>query len=77
MLLNAGDMADLGIAEGDPVTIASERGKMEALKAIPFDVPRGSALAYYPEANVLVGTEIDPRSKTPAFKSVPVWVANV
>ena len=21
-----------------------------------------------------VGTEVDPRSKTPAFKSVPVWI---
>jgi hypothetical protein len=30
-------------------------------------------MAYYPEANVLCGTAVDPRSKTPAFKSVPVW----
>ncbi|WP_116653958.1 FdhF/YdeP family oxidoreductase [Pelagibacterium sediminicola] len=77
VLLNVEDMAELGVTEGDPIDIASERGTMKALKAIAFDVPRGSALAYYPEANVLVGTEIDPRSKTPAFKSVPVWVANV
>ena len=39
-----------------------------------FDLPRGSALAYYPEANVLCGMAIDPRSKTPAFKSVEVPV---
>ncbi len=39
--------------------------------ATAFDLPRGSALAYYPEANVLCGTAVDPRSKTPAFKSVP------
>lgn len=76
VLLNADDMAEMGIAEGDTIDIASERGTMKALKALSFDVPRGSALAYYPEANVLVGTEIDPRSKTPAFKSVPVWVAS-
>ena len=31
-------------------------------------------MAYYPEANMLVGTEIDRRSKTPAVKSVPVWI---
>jgi anaerobic selenocysteine-containing dehydrogenase len=31
-------------------------------------------MAYYPEANVLIGTEHDPRSKTPAFKSVPVKI---
>jgi anaerobic selenocysteine-containing dehydrogenase len=42
--------------------------------ATAFDLPRGSALAYYPEANVLCGTAVDPRSKTPAFKSVPVWI---
>ena len=39
---------------------------------MPFDLPRGSALAYYPEANVLCGTAVDPRSKTPAFKSIPI-----
>jgi anaerobic selenocysteine-containing dehydrogenase len=42
--------------------------------ATAFDLPRGSALAYYPEANVLCGTAVDPRSRTPAFKSVPVWI---
>ncbi len=42
--------------------------------ATAFDLPPGSALAYYPEANVLCGTAVDPRSKTPAFKSVPIWI---
>jgi len=27
---------------------------------------------YCPEANVLVPSQLDPRSKTPAFKHVPV-----
>jgi len=27
---------------------------------------------YYPEANVLVPTDVDPESKTPAFKAVAV-----
>lgn len=73
VLLNAEDMAAFGLAEGDEVTVASEVGRMRA-KAMAFDLPRGSAMAYYPEANVLVGTAVDPRSKTPAFKSVPVWI---
>ena len=51
----------------------SDTGRMGAI-ATMFDLPRGSAMAYYPEANVLVGTQVDPRSKTPAFKSVPVWI---
>jgi hypothetical protein len=29
---------------------------------------------YYPEANVLVPRDVDPRSKTPAFKSVLVEI---
>ncbi len=74
VLLNGKDMEEMGIAEGDLIDLASEQGKMSKLKALSFDIPRGSALAYYPEANVLVGTAIDPRSKTPAFKSVPVWI---
>ncbi|WP_417582726.1 FdhF/YdeP family oxidoreductase [Pelagibacterium sp.] len=74
VLLNGKDMEEMGIAEGDLIDIASEQGRMSKLKALSFDIPRGSALAYYPEANVLVGTVIDPRSKTPAFKSVPIWI---
>ncbi|MNU03987.1 molybdopterin dinucleotide binding domain protein [compost metagenome] len=66
-------MAAFGVHEGQTVTLASETGRMAAI-ATAFDLPRGSAMAYYPEANVLVGTQVDPRSKTPAFKSVPVWI---
>jgi hypothetical protein len=29
---------------------------------------------YYPEANVLVPRDVDPQSKTPAFKSVLIEV---
>lgn len=71
VFLNADDMVQFGVAEGQTVTLASEVGRMQAI-ATAFDLPRGSAMAYYPEANVLVGTAVDPRSKTPAFKSVAV-----
>ncbi len=73
VFLNAEDMAAFGLSEGQAVTVASDTGRMSAIATL-FDLPRGSAMAYYPEANVLVGTEVDPRSKTPAFKSVPVWI---
>lgn len=73
IFLNEEDMAALGIGEGQRITVASETGRM-AGTATAFGLPRGSAMAYYPEANVLCGTAVDPRSKTPAFKSVPVWV---
>ena len=76
VFLNGEDMAAMGIREGQRITLASASGRM-AGTATRFDLPRGSALAYYPEANVLCGTAVDPRSKTPAFKSVPVWVEPV
>jgi anaerobic selenocysteine-containing dehydrogenase len=74
VFLNAEDMAHFGVREGQAVTLTSAAGQMRAV-ATAFDLPRGSALAYYPEANVLVGTAVDPRSRTPAFKSVPVEIA--
>jgi molybdopterin-dependent oxidoreductase alpha subunit len=73
VFLNGEDMAAFGVREGQAVTLASDTGRMTAI-VTEFDLPRGSAMAYYPEANVLVGTAVDPRSKTPAFKSVPVWI---
>jgi anaerobic selenocysteine-containing dehydrogenase len=73
VFLNRDDMAAFGVAAGQRITVRSAQGRMLAT-ATPFDLPRGSALAYFPEANVLTATAVDPRSKTPAFKSVPVWI---
>jgi len=73
IFLNGEDMSERGLVEGQGVTVTSDAGKMRGI-ATRFDLPRGSVLAYYPEANVLVGTAVDPRSKTPAFKSVSVTV---
>ncbi|KQN70047.1 FdhF/YdeP family oxidoreductase [Devosia sp. Leaf64] len=73
VFLSAGDMEARGLSEGQRVRVRSSVGEMEGV-ATRFDLPAGSVLAYYPEANVLIGTEVDPRSKTPAFKSVPVSV---
>ncbi len=74
VFLNAKDIQALGLQEGDSVTVTSPRGSMEGLTLCAFDLPRGNAMAYFPEANVLIGREPDPRSKTPAFKSVPIAV---
>jgi anaerobic selenocysteine-containing dehydrogenase len=74
VFLNRGDMDEMGLEAGQSVTLCSDHGRMPDAVVTPFDLPKGSALAYYPEVNVLIGREVDPRSKTPAFKSVPVWV---
>lgn len=75
VLMNSEDMAELKIQAGDLVNVKSAFGEMQNLKVFAFNLPRGDLMAYYPEANILIGTEHDPRSKTPAFKSVPVSVS--
>jgi anaerobic selenocysteine-containing dehydrogenase len=74
VLMNAEDMASRNLVSGDRVTLASDHGRMQAVRVQPFDLPRGNLMAYFPEANVLVGTEVDPESRTPAFKSTRVRV---
>lgn len=74
LMVSADDCARLGLGAGDRVTVRSANGVMEALRVHPFDLPAGNVMAYYPEANVLVGLARDPRSQTPAFKAVPVAI---
>lgn len=74
IMLNEDDMAALDVAEGEGVEVCSATGRMRDAIAMAYNLPQGSALAYYPEANVLVGTAVDPRSQTPAFKSVDIWI---
>ena len=75
VFMNELDMAELGVAPDMLVDLISDQGAMRGLKAVPFDLPKGNAAAYYPEANVLTSTASDPRSHTPAFKSIPVTIA--
>ncbi|MFK8042694.1 FdhF/YdeP family oxidoreductase [Congregibacter sp.] len=72
VLLSAHDFEKMQLAEGERVDLLSEHGQMLGLKVQPFDLPAGSILAYYPEANVLTDRARDPRSQTPRFKSIPV-----
>ena len=74
VFMNSEDMAELSVRRNDLVDLISEQGVMRKLKVVPFDLPKGNAAAYYPEANVLTSTVRDPRSYTPAFKSVPVSI---
>ena len=69
VFLNREDMAAFGVVAGQRITIRSDRGRMSGT-ATPFDLPRDRRTLF--EANVPTATAVDPRSKTPAFKSVPV-----
>lgn len=72
VMLHSEDIAAAGFAEGDHAVLVSAHGRMPGVTLKAYDLARGSVLAYYPEANVLVGTAVDPRSRTPAFKATPV-----
>ena len=74
LFVNAEDAASLGITDGGRVQVRSEIGELR-LRAKVFDLPRGTVAAYYPEANAIVPRTADARSRTPAFKSVPVSIA--
>lgn len=75
ILLHPDDVARLGFQENQRVTIRSEAGEMPNILVRPYaDIRAGNALMYYPEANVLVPRDVDPLSRTPAFKSVEITV---
>jgi len=79
VFLNADDMRDRNIAEHQLVDIVShfgsERRRATRFKAVPYEIPRGCAAAYYPETNVLVPVaSVATGSNQPASKSIPITV---
>ncbi|RMF38454.1 MAG: histidine kinase [Planctomycetota bacterium] len=75
ILMHPDDMQRLGLTPDQPVSVRSSAGSMSGILARPFERIRpGNVLMYFPEANVLVPRDIDPLSRTPAFKAVAVDV---
>ena len=72
ILMNPADMQRLGLTRDQRVTVRSGAGELLRQLVRPFDIRPGNAAMYYPEANVLVPRDVDPRSRTPAFKSVVI-----
>lgn len=58
-----------------PSIWGDERRTLKAFIAIPYEMPRGSAAAYFPEANVLVpaGSQAD-GSGTPTSKAIEIEI---
>ena len=75
-MMNQKDIKNEGLKENDLVTLVSEAGKMEEVLVREFDIPSGNIVTYYPESNILVPTNTDPRSQTPSFKSVGVNIVD-
>lgn len=72
VMMHPDDIAEEGLVENQLVTLRTATGQMEKVKVRSFNIRRGNLMTYYPEANVLISSTIDTRSKTPAFKSIPV-----
>jgi anaerobic selenocysteine-containing dehydrogenase len=76
--MNAGDIARLGMADGDVVTArtAVDDGvlrEVPGLRVTPFDIPPGCAAGYFPECNPLVPLAHHAEgSQVPASKSIPI-----
>jgi molybdopterin-dependent oxidoreductase alpha subunit len=80
ILVNPEDLLERNIRPGTPVDITSywegTTRRAERFIALPYEMPRGSAAAYFPEANVLVpiGSQAE-GSSTPTSKSVEIDIA--
>lgn len=76
MLIHPDDIARLGFEPDQQVTVKSATGTLPGIRLAAFSKIRpGNVAMYYPECNVLVPRTTDPRSRTPAFKSVPVTLS--
>ena len=80
VLINPDDMARAGLSAGQRITLVgdAEDGhvrRIEHLEIVPFDLPDGTIVGYYPELNPLIPIQHhDRNSKTPASKAVPVRI---
>jgi molybdopterin-dependent oxidoreductase alpha subunit len=78
VLMNAEDMAARGLSNCDLVDLISNLGQKRVareFRVVQYDIPRGCAATYFPEANVLVPVDYASRgSNQPASKSVPISI---
>jgi molybdopterin-dependent oxidoreductase alpha subunit len=80
VLLHRDDLAAAGLAEGQRVDLTSHfRGEtrcVRGFRTVAYDVPRGCAAAYFPEANPLVALDsVAAGSHTPTYKSIEISIA--
>lgn len=78
LFMNAEDIAAAGFVADQWVDIESiysdgVKRVVQSFRIVPYNIPRGSLAAYYPETNPLVAlSSHDKYAKIPASKSVPV-----
>lgn len=79
IFMNADDIAEHGLAAGSVVDVTSHFDDGErhiyGFTVVPYEIPRGCAAAYFPEANPLVPlASYADRSLTPTSKSIVVSI---
>jgi anaerobic selenocysteine-containing dehydrogenase len=79
VLMNAADIAELGLSAGQVVDLESVyNGQTRVARryiVIPYDIPRRCAATYFPETNVLVPIDsVAEGSNTPTSKYVVIRV---
>ena len=74
ILMSRQDIARRGLKVDQLVSVKSRTGEMRYQRVREFDIRPGNAIMYCPECNILFGREVDPQSKTPAFKNELVTV---
>ncbi|WP_280459894.1 FdhF/YdeP family oxidoreductase [Nocardia carnea] len=78
VLVNAGDIAEMGLRDGDLVDLVAEwtdgiERRVTGFRLVEYSTPRGNAAAYYPETNPLVPLDhVAERSNTPVSKAVVI-----
>lgn len=74
IMMSRADINALGLTVDQRVTVRSDTGALRDVMVREIDIRSGNAVMYYPEANVLIPKQADPRSKTPAFKNTVVSI---
>ncbi|WP_448663905.1 FdhF/YdeP family oxidoreductase [Sphingomonas sp. CJ20] len=80
VLISPNDMARAGLVAGQRVALVGDADdgharRIAGLEIVPFDLPDGTIVGYYPELNPLIPIQHHDRaSKTPASKAVPVRI---
>lgn len=79
IFMNRQDIAAHGLSAGDSVDLINTQGPQprtaKAFRIVPYDIPRGCAAAYFPEANAVVPVNhVSEGSNQPASKSVIITI---
>ncbi|MFN3473599.1 MAG: FdhF/YdeP family oxidoreductase [Blastomonas sp.] len=80
VLMSPRDIEAAGLVAGQRIALTGDAGdehdrRIDHLEIVPFDLPSGTIVGYFPELNPLIAlSHHDRASKTPASKAVPVRI---